>query len=376
MPGSAIYVKLTGDAYDAYSDVYEKNLTNDNIKKIIDHISLPKDYQGRIDRVLPASDGSLLLLKESNTYIIRNNATGAIRKVFGNEYSTIGNEVLAKEIKGNCWIWSRTDGKIRRINLSSVNSDFEPLSWSPKGRLLLLSTFNTKTNKESIYLYNASTGKTKILRTSAEFVFAKWVPDASSILIAEQSNSTATRLSIISLSGKVKSIKTRPKRIFTAAVSPDNRLVIGDTGGFYIIDTKKQTQQKLAIPVSEGWLDGDVVFSVDGKTLAILSSVTSSGLYADVDESLWSIDLLTLKAALIRKWNTTLGNSPGEDETHALLVWVPKQSALYVMGRSCTIQGAETEWRKLWYIPVDSTQSDKKVFDTGPCGIHMSWWNK
>ncbi|MHB0998109.1 MAG: hypothetical protein ACYC27_02595 [Armatimonadota bacterium] len=376
-PGTVVFVKLSGDAYDARSNVYEQKLTGGDAKKIINFLELPKEFIGRIDRVLPSSDGSLLLLKESNINIIRNRTTGTTRKVFGSEYSTIGNEVQIKEIKGSCWIWSRADGKIRKIDISSPTNDVGPISWSPKGKLLLLNVRNTKTMNESIYLYDASTRKTKFLRASGILLFAMWTPDNSSILVGEESNTAATKLSLLSLSGKAKSIKTRSRRIFTAAVSPDgNKVAIGDTGGFYIIDIKKQTQGKLAIPVSEGWLDGNAEFSVDGKTLALLSSSTSSGVYAEVDESLWIIDISTLKASLLKRWSTTLGNSPGEDETHRLIGWIPKQPALFVMGRSCTLQGAETYWRKLWYISVDSTQPDRKISDTGSYGIDMSVWSK
>ncbi|HEY3378242.1 MAG TPA: hypothetical protein VGL77_12190, partial [Armatimonadota bacterium] len=346
IPGAVVFVKLTGDTDDARADIYEQSLAGGAAKLLIAHTALPKTFHGRITRALPSADGALLLLEESDGCTIRNTKTGATRLELGSGYTMIENEALAERFAGGIWLWSRVAGTVKKIAPAAAHERVEPLGWSPCGKLLLVGVSNSKTNSEALRVFNAATGMMRNLRAVNELTFVRWTPDATAVLIGEQPGEKTTRLTLAPLNGKAQRLYTRPGRVFTAAVSLDGRQVaVGDTGGFYLCSRDGRTRRTLALPAAEdeGLPGGDMAFSADGSKLAVLSSSTSRGLYANIHEALWTIETSTAAARLMTQWDVTLGNSPGEDTTHRLLGWVPGQPALLLMGRCCTLQGAETD---------------------------------
>jgi len=373
VPGAAVFVKLTDDADDARSDVYVQSLAFGEAKVLIDHAALPKTFRGRIERVFPSADGALLLLEESNSYTIRDKKTGATRQELGMGYTLIGDEVVTEENTGGYWLWTRTTGAVKNIPLTAAHEDAYLLSWSPRGRLLLAHISGMK--GQTLRLFDPATGKIRLLRTMPELTFAVWAPDASAVLIGEKPNEKTTRLVLVPLNGKAQLLFSRPSRVFTGAISPDGRQVaVGDKTGFYLFSRDGRTKKKLAIPAIEGFPEGNLIFSPDGNTLAVFSSSTGSGLYANVNETLWTVETKTAAAKRVAEWEVTLGNSPGEDTTHNLLGWAPGQRALLMIGMCCTIAGPMTEWSKLWLQPADPAQPARLLTDTGPCGIDLAYY--
>ncbi|MHB9134765.1 MAG: hypothetical protein ACYDBB_27160 [Armatimonadota bacterium] len=373
--GAVVFVKVTDDADGARTNVYEQRLAGGEAKLLVAAAALPTTFRGRIERALPSADGALLLLEESDGFVIKNTKTGATRLVLGSGYSTIGGEVLAEQFDGGCWLWSRATGTVKKIAPAAAHERTEPLGWSPRGELLLAHVANTKTHSETLRVFDAATGKTRILRTVQELILARWTPDAAAVFVVDQPKEKTTRLTLAPLNGKAQPLFNRPGRVFMAAISPDGRQVaLGDKGGFYLYSRDGRTKRKLTLPAVDGFPDGNMAFSADGGRLAILSSSTGSGPYANEHEELWTIEIKTAAARRVAQWDVTLGNSPGEDTTHQLLGWASGQPTLLVMGLSCTVQGTETEWRKLWLQAADPTQPARLLTDSGPRGIAMSWW--
>jgi len=370
LPGAAVFVRLTSNADDARSDVYEQSLAGGEAKVLVDHAALPKAFRGRIERALPSADGALLLLEESDSYTIRNEKTGATRLVLGSGYSTINDEVLTEQFKGGYWLWTRQTGAVAKIPLTAADEYADLLSWSPRGRLLLA---HISGKHENLRLFDAATGKTRSLRATRELTFATWTPDASGILVGEQPNEKTTRFVFMPLNGKAQLLFTRPGRVFMGALSPDGRQVaFGSKDGFYLFSRDGRTKTTLAVPAIEGFPGGNMAFSPDGGTLAVFTSSTGSGPYANVNEALWTVETKTAVAKCVAEWEVTLGNDPGVDTTHNLLGWAPGQTSLLMTGRSCTIEGPDTEWGKLWLQPIDPKQPASLLLDTGQRGIDMA----
>jgi len=375
-PGAAVFVRLTGNADDARSEVYEQRLSGGKAKVLVAHTALPKAFRGRIERALPAADGAFLLLEESRGFVIRNKKTGATRLVLGNGYSMDGaNEVLAERFTGGYWLWKRGAGTLKKIPLLAKNEVMIGLQWSPRERLLLAHVSQSRPSHDIIRLYDPATGKIRNLRAGPESSFVSWSPNADAVLIGEQPNEKTTRLVLAPLNGKAQLLFTRTGRVFTGALSPDGRQVaIGDLDGFFLFSRDGRTKRTLAVPKARGIPAGNMVFSPDGKTLAIFSSSATGEPYVNIHEELWTVQTQTAAAQCVAQWDVTLGNAPGEDTTHVLLGWVPGQPALLVMGRSSTTAGPETEWQKLWLQPVDPARPATLFVDSGPCGIDMACW--
>ncbi|MHB1460249.1 MAG: WD40 repeat domain-containing protein [Armatimonadota bacterium] len=371
--GRMFYVKVSGDTADAPADVYEQNYNGGEAKLLISHTALPKSFRGRIEHVLPCADGNLLLLQESDGVTIRDAKTGVSHIELGSGYTTINDEEVTDQFKGGYWLWTRADGSLKKIYSATEHESLDSTAWSPSGRLLLLCVANFDTGGLSIRIYDAATGKTRKIFDIQDFTLARWCMDSSGILIVHQPKVSTSRVTIVTLTGKVKHSFTHPGRVFTAAISPNGKqIAVGDKGGFSILTSSGRVQHKLAIPVAEGLPSGEMAFTADGRRLAVLYTTTSSGPYADVNESLWVTDAQTAATRLVAKWETTLGNSPGEDNTHTILGWVPVQPALLIESRSCTSQGFDTEWQKLWLQTIGPTNGSRLLADTGIRSIDMS----
>jgi hypothetical protein len=376
-PGVAVFVRLTGAADDARADVYAQSLAGGDARVLVAHTALPKSFRGRIARALPSPDGAVLLLVESDGFVILNRQTGATRLVLGSAYTMGEDETVAEQFGGGCWLWSRNTGTVKRIALSDPNESADPLGWSPRGKLLLVRVTNAHTGCETLRVFNAATGKARSVRTVHELIFALWTRDGAAVLVGERLSEQTSRLALVSLTGTTQLLFTCPVRVFTAAISPEGRdVAIGDTSGFYLLNWSGRARRKLALSAPEGTPGGNMAFSADGSKLAILSSSAVGELYLNIREELWVIQTKTAQARRVAQWDVTLGNLPGEDATHVLLGWAPDRSALFLVSQSCTLQGEKTDWRKLWLQPTGSAQPGRVVADTGPYGIDMSWWGR
>ncbi len=373
IPGSVFYVKVCGDSTDTPADVFEQKLSGGEAKLLISHTILPKGFGGRIEHVLPSADGNLLLLQESDGVTIEDAKTGATHIELGSGYTTINDENVTDQFKGGYWLWTRADGSLKKIYSATEHESIDSTAWSPRGRLLLLCVANYDTGNTSIKVYDAATGKIRKISSIPNFTLARWCMDSTGILVVNQPKDSTSRLTILSLNGKAKNSFTHPGYVFTAAICPNGKqIAIGDKRGFCIVNSTGRILHQLAIPVAEGLPSGEMTFSADGRRLAVLYTTTSSGVYAEVVEKLWVTDAQTAATRFVTKWETTLGNSPGEDNTHSLFGWVPGQPALLIESQSCTSQGFDTEWQKCWLQPLDAAQASRILVDTGLRGIDMS----
>ncbi len=371
--GSMFYVKVSGDATDAPADVYEQNYPGGDAKLLIAHTVLPKSFRGRIEHVLPSADGNLLLLLESDGVTIRDAKTGVTHVELGSDYSVINDEEVTGQFKGGNWLWTRANGSLKKVYSITDHEGLEYAAWSPRGRLLLECITNYDTGNVFVLVYDAATGKTRKISSIQDFTLARWCMDSSGILVVNQPKVSTSRITVVSVTGKVKHSFTHPGRVFTAVISPNGKqIVIGDHGGFSVHTSAGRVQHKLSIPVVDGFQSGEMAFSTDGRRLAVLYATTSSGVYAEVVETLWVTDSQTAATKLVTKWETTLGNSPGEDNTHTLIGWDPAIAAMLIGSHSCSSQGFDTEWQKLWLQPVETAKGSRLLADTGIRSIDMS----
>jgi len=391
-PGFAVFVKVVSAADDARSDVYEQRLDGGRARLLVSHTALPKSFRGRVEVALPSPDGALLALKESDGVFLRNKRTGATRLM------PLGGSYLAAEkvgdYVGGYWLWRRGTGAVKRIwlvgsqeALTGLGCSLKLMDWSPRGKRLLVHVFTTDKRKtEYLRVFDAATGRTHtLLTTRHDVLFAHWTSDGAAVLVGEKASGKTCRLELVSLTGKTQRLFIRPLRVwdvwysatspFDAALSPDGRQVaVGESSGYYLFSRDGRTRRRLALPEmdDDAWPLGDMAFSPDGRTLAVLVSFgRGTGEGRRLDEEIWTVHSETAKA----QWHLALRSSADFDAVHVLLGWVPGQPALLLASRNYSGigSGPESQSRELWLQPIAPGQAARLLIDTGPRGIDISW---
>lgn len=379
--GAALFVRLAGETGDARADVYLRNFTGGEERRLIAHDALPPAFRGRITRAFPSADGALVLLEESDGCTIRDAKTGATRLVLGDGYTLTGSEALAGRFHGGYWLWTRATGAVTPLALAPGDDRPDVVGWSPRGaRLLVVAGDDRKTGGGALRIIDAARGTGRALCRVGVLDFARWTADGSAVLFSETVRANRARLSLAPLVGTVKRLFTHPRLLRAANLSPDGRRVaFADAGGgCYLCSRSGTGKRRLALPAPQGSYQAMLAFSPDGARLALLATTTSAGLYATIGERLWVADAATARPRLLAQWETTLGNTPGVDSTHALLGWAADRRGLLVREECCTLNGVRDEWRKLWLQPVpDDLQAAgeppaRLLAETGPCGIDLA----
>ncbi len=369
--GSVYTVKLASDAENSASDVYEHSLHDGSSILLVDHELLPKQFMGCIEAVQALPDAKQLVLLESEKVTIQAGNDGASRVSFGSSYSLINNEKVTAHTYGGCWIWSRTAKRATRLVAATEHDCINNVAWSPDGKLLCVSV--TTGSHDAVTIYESLHFKVvKKVSLPAESK-CRWNANSKSITAVCQPKDSLWSVLTILVSGKPSTVITTKRLIVAAASSPDgSQIAYGGRSGISVYNPSTKTHRTISLATSLGLSDAMLMYAPKGHQLAVMMQTTSSGVYAEVVEQLWVVDTASLKMKRIARWETTLGNSPGEDSTHALLGW-SKDGSLMVEGISCTISGADTEWRKLWQIPATGEPKARLLVDSGQRGISLCW---
>lgn len=374
--GVVVYVKVLGTATDVRAEVVEQAAPGGEAKVLIAPQALPPAFTGRIARAQPSADGVYLLLTESRGVEIRNNKTGTTRTVFGNSYGLNPlEETVARQFGGGYWLWKRATGAVQRFPLAADES-ISALIWSPRGHRLLLRSDNTKTQLNTLRIYDPATGKARKIASIADINLATWTPDGKAVLMVQQASGKPARIVLAPLTGAPRTLFTWPRQVTALEMSPDGqRLALADSSGFTLLDRRGHTLQTLkSVPVGREEALSELRFSPDGATLALFTAQTTGEPHIFQHEALWKVEVATGHAQQLEQWDDTLGSEAGATTTRMLLGWSPTTPALLISGRSSTISGPDTEWRKLWSQPLTPDHPPTLLFDSGLFGTDLGWW--
>lgn len=369
---TAFYVKLTAIADNAPSDVYKASLTGSDAVLFISHSGLPKGFYGRIEKVVPSSLDSRLLIKESECHIFKSKSTGVIRTVYGSSFSMSGDDQLVKHTAVRYWLGNYHIFK--KAPMNSVNEQVDSVAWSPNAKKILAHIIDYKNGRDMLRVWDVETGIVRSLYKMRGSALAYWMPVSVSVLVVEPTEGITTRFVSVSPGGKARLLFYYTGHVSAAAVSLDSRqIAFGDPNGFYIYRNRK-LNKLYSIILDDGMSISreTLSFSNDTRTLAALYAASSSSLHTFIREKLLTIDTHTAQSLPVTEWEVTLGNSPGEDSTHNLIGWNSEQNGLFVISECCTIEGPDTEWRKLWIVPINPNTTPRLLTDTGPRGIDLA----
>lgn len=369
--GSVYTVRLTSDADNSASDVYEHNLRDGSSKLLIDHKLLPKTFVGRIESISVSPNAKQMILLESEKVTIKGSGTCASRVSYGSCYSLINDEKVTAHTYGGCWIWLPAAKRVERLCTATERKRINGVMWSPNSKLLCVSV--TSGSHDAVTIYESAHFRALKKLTLPAESNCRWNANSKSLTAVCQPKANLWSVLTIPLTGNSRTIITTRSPIFTAAASPDgSQIAYCGRNGVTVYTPATKSNRKINIPTYNGLSDVMLMYAQKTPQIAVMTQTTSSGVYAEVEEQLWVVDTHSLLVKRITHWETTLGNSPGEDSTHALLSWA-KDGSLMVEEISCTISGADTLWRKLWQIPTTGDMPTRCLVDSGKCGISLCW---
>jgi len=372
--GKVYFVKLTGSASDASSDVCLQEVPDGQARVLIAHQSLPVAFKGRIESAQPSPDGTLLLLGESRVTTIRNIKTGATRRMLGGTYSLDSStEKVVSSTPGATWL-RLADGRLRKLVLAGPHDKVHNLSWTPRGHLLYLFVRRNKGKFASLRLFDPLVGKSLNINSVAHPVISAWPAHGQGIYVVDQSDDGTGRVLQLTGGGHAHVLFTWPRFIYGLAVSSNGSYItLADARGHYLLDNRGKLLYTLRVMVGEEHPSTNASFSPDGTSLALLISQATGEPHVNIHEELWTVSVPTGAAQRLTEWNAMLGNTPGGDPMHKLLGWTPDGRTLLIIERPGTIGGPETYWQKLLHYPLKPNQPATLFFDSGSFVIDVEW---
>jgi len=371
---TVVYVKMAGDTPDAPADVYQQDIPGNEPRLLIAHTALPSAFKGRIDSAQPSVDGRYLLLQESSGVIIRNPVTGATRVALGGYYSFSGAEKVVGHFSGKPWLWERASGKMRTLDVVGMHAQIVSanLRWSPAGHALLGVLKDKRAHKNSLAIYDPLTMHWRILRTVPGDTASSWMPDGKAVLSVEPGKGQARRFIVTPLSGASRLLFTFPHPFTALTVSPNGRrFAMMVKPGILLLDAAGHILHTLKVPLDPDFPCGELAFSPQGETLAILSESTTGEPHVQHHEELWSADINTGKTQRITQWDVIFGSTEGGDPVHTLWDWTADAENLLLIEQPGSHAGLEKEWRKLLRYPIMPGQPTTLLFDSGPYVLDM-----
>ncbi|MBI3946724.1 MAG: hypothetical protein HY321_12445 [Armatimonadetes bacterium] len=375
-PLAVVYVRLDGTARDARADVYEVRPPGGDPVLLLSPAKLPATFEGRIMVVRPSADGAFLLLRESGGAVIQNTRTGATRTELGDSFGLSGDEKVVRRLQDHFWLWERATGTLRELRTTR----WGPLAWAPQGHLLLTSSAMPAArgapDRDLLRVVDAATSRARDLATVEGISLAAWTRDGKAILAARQPEGQASRVILLPLSGKRRTLFTWPRRILSLALSPDGRRVaLSDDKGCYLLDRRGHQLHTLkGIPTaSEDGLYGSTLsFSPGGDRLALFASEVTGEPRIFLHESLWVADAQTGITRRLARWECLRFDK--DAMAHGLGGWASGTPAVYVTGCNSNTSKPDYFRRRLWRMPIAPGAPVTLLFDSGPFVIDLRWW--
>ncbi|MGZ8906989.1 MAG: DUF4082 domain-containing protein, partial [Methylobacter sp.] len=179
-------------------------------------------------------------------------------------FSADGNTLANLDFDGKITIWDVNSGTLRQTLLNQAKSAVIGIAFSPDGNTL------ASVSDNSISLWDINTAEVRRILPVIDFVtFLIFSPDSKTLAVVDQD----TRITLWnSLTGtKIHELNGHKRDVNKVTFRPDNMvLASGDLYGELKFWDVKTGQEQESLIVETGVAITDLIFSRDGKTLAVL----------------------------------------------------------------------------------------------------------
>lgn len=341
--GKIIYACTIDGTDSGLSDIWEADLETGSTKLLIPHTAFPKDSSASIGSLAASPNGAQLAIVP-------------------------GSQFYAEPM----WVWVRNGRKFAKISDISFDAI---LLWSPSGNRLLFAYPQGR----YFYVYDAVTGKTHDFELNEESCYS-WSP-GDDVVAAVGSWSSKSVVYLQPRDGTQRRVLFKwPGGIMDIVRSPTkSQFALFDGGPVTITDGRGKHAVETAVTIVHTNFDLDLAYNRQGDRLAVLTSYTSGEPHVNWDDTVWSVNLSTMKTSKVAAWSESyLGIQPDKGSaTHRELIgWMPDGRSILISAQ--TIWGGDVatdnrEDRFGLYTYNTVTKKEKKLFDSGPGCLAITW---